>query len=274
MVSEPRGKSLIFPREHGAWGMLLVPLITGAAVGLLDGGRAMPLAPLTIAVLALFWLRTPVESWIGAGPVKARSSREFALVRKAALALAGVASLALAWLFWGGRNTGLLWLGAAAGAAFLGQAMVKQAGRKYRTAAQLIGAAGLTATAPAAYYVVTGLFAAPAWALWMANLAFAGNQIQFVQLRIRAAKALTVAEKATIGRGFLAAQCTLLVLLTVACAGGFFAWLAALAFAPVLFRGFAWFLSDGQPLAIHALGKRELVYAGVFGVLLVAGLRI
>jgi len=50
--------------------------------------------------------------------------------------------------------------------------------------------------------------------------------------------------------------------------------LAALAFGPILVRGFAWFLANGRPLAIHALGKRELVYAGVFGALLVAGLGI
>ena len=254
--------------------MLLVPLITGGAVGLLAGGSAGPLAPLTIAVLALFWLRTPVESWVGAAPVKARSRREFALVRRATLALAGMATAALVWLFWGGRNPALWWIGAAAGVAFLGQAAVKQASRKYRAAAQIVGAAGLTATAPAAYYAVTGHLAGAAWVLWMANLAFAANQIQFVQLRIRAARALAMDEKLALGRGFLIAQVILVLLLAIACVEGYFAWLAALAFGPILVRGFAWFLANGRPLAIHALGKRELVYAGVFGALLVAGLGI
>ena len=84
--------------------MLLVPLITGAAVGLLDWWpRRWPLAPLTIAVLALFWLRTPVESWIGAGPVKARSlARICDWCGRPSLAWPAVSSLALVWLFWGG----------------------------------------------------------------------------------------------------------------------------------------------------------------------------
>ena len=83
-----RRRSLVFPREHGAWGILLVPLVTGASAGLLAGGRAGPLAPLSIAVLALFWLRTPVESWMGTAPVRVRTGSELELVRNAAVALA------------------------------------------------------------------------------------------------------------------------------------------------------------------------------------------
>jgi 4-hydroxybenzoate polyprenyltransferase len=50
--------------------------------------------------------------------------------------------------------------------------------------AQMIGAAGLTSTAPAAYYAVTGHLSGTAWSLWACNFLFAINQIQFVQLRI------------------------------------------------------------------------------------------
>ena len=42
-----RRRALVVPREHGAWGMLLVPLATGAAVGLLAGGRVAPVLLLT-----------------------------------------------------------------------------------------------------------------------------------------------------------------------------------------------------------------------------------
>jgi hypothetical protein len=53
--------SLIAPREHGAWGLLFVPLATGGAIGLLRSSNGFPLMALTMAALALFWLRTPVE---------------------------------------------------------------------------------------------------------------------------------------------------------------------------------------------------------------------
>jgi hypothetical protein len=60
-----RRRALVVPREHGAWGMLLVPLVTGAAVGLPAGGHVAPVLLLTTAALALVWLRTPFERWLG-----------------------------------------------------------------------------------------------------------------------------------------------------------------------------------------------------------------
>ena len=111
-----------------------------------------------------------------------------------------------------------------------------------------------------------------AWTLWAANLLFAANQIQFVQLRIHAARAADRAEKLAYGRAFLIAQVVLVLLLAEACASGLFPWYAAAAFLPVLYRGFAWFAAPPRPLAVHRLGKSELAYACVFGALLVIGL--
>jgi len=63
-------------------------------------------------------------------------------------------------------------------------------------------------------------------------------------------------------------------LLGVACAGQYFSWQAAVAFLPVLVRGFAWFAARPEALTIHALGKSELVHACALGVLLVLGMRL
>src|SRR5690348_13716094 len=71
-----RMRALTFPREHGAWGILLVPLMVGASVGAALGGHLLPLLPFTIATLALFCLRTPVESLLGTTPMKAQTSEE------------------------------------------------------------------------------------------------------------------------------------------------------------------------------------------------------
>ena len=68
--------------------MLLVPLMTGAAVGLLTGGRVAPVLLLTTAVLALFWLRTPVESWLGTSAVRIQTAQERRLVCSVILPLA------------------------------------------------------------------------------------------------------------------------------------------------------------------------------------------
>ena len=269
MATALRQKLLVLPPEHGAWGLLLIPLVTGASVGLL-GGNGWSLAPLTIAALALLWLRTPIESWMGTAPVRAHAAREIRLVRNTAVGLAAISASALVWLFWGGRNRILLWIGAAAGLAFVSQAIVRQCrGQNARMAAQMIGAAGLTATAPAAYYAVTGTLGADAWFLWGANLLFAINQIHFVQLRIHAARAKNRGQKLLAGRGFLASQVILIALFAVICGLQVFPWYSALAFVPVLWRGFAWFTAEPRPLAVHTLGKSELGYACLFGVLLV-----
>jgi hypothetical protein len=73
------------------------------------------------------------------------------------------------------------------------------------------------------------------------------------------------------GRAFLAAQIILIAILIAACTAHMFPWLAATAFIPILYRGFAWFAGAPAPLLVHKLGKSELAYACAFGVLLVIG---
>ena len=258
-----RRHSLIVPREHGAWGMLLVPLATGAAIGVRSGGQALPLVPLTVAVVTLFWLRTPVESWLGTTPMRARTPDERRLVRRMVAGLALLAFAALAVTLWGGRNPVLWGIGAGAAFAFTAQALLKKLRRGARLAAQIIGAAGLTLAAPAAYSVSTGRFDQVAWLLWATNLFFAANQIHFVQLRIHAAKPMSRREKFSLGSGFLAGQFILMLLLAV------FSGYLAVAFLPALYRGFAWFVRDWKPLAVRSLGWMELSHAAAFGVLVV-----
>ena len=268
-LENPRARSLIVPREHGAWGMLLVPLVTGAAVGLMTQVHLLPLLLLIIVALSLFWLRTPVEAWLGTSPLKAQTAAEKNSVLVAAAALSSAAAFCLTLLFWNGRNRSLLLLGAIAAAAFIFQAGLKKLGRSTRMAAQVIGAVGLTSTAPAAYYVVAGQLDFRALALWLANWLFAGNQIHFVQLRIHAARAATRSERLSRGRFFLLGQIVMVAVLLMAWRAGLWPLLMLLAFLPALWRGTAWFLSPPQPLAVRRLGWTELAHAIVFGTLLV-----
>jgi len=120
-----------------------------------------------------------------ASPQTKEERREVAIVI-AILAKIGIAALAA--LLWAGRNPDLWLIGAAAGAAFAGQTLLKKLARRTRMLSEIVGTTGLTSAAPAAYYVMTGKFGATAWMLWLANLIFAGNQIHYVQLRIHTAK--------------------------------------------------------------------------------------
>jgi len=259
---------MVIPREHGAWGLLMVPLVTGAVVAARSGVNLGALGQFMVAALSLFWLRTPAEAWLGASAIKAQSPQERSAVAGFSVAIAVVAIAAVTALFYAGYSRGLVTIGAVAGLAFAIQAAVKKLGRIGRMPAQVIGAVGLTSTAAGAYYVATGKLDQIAIALWLANWLFAGDQIHFVQLRIHSSRATTVDEKLQHGYAFLAGQIVLLAVVVAFCIVGLFPKFAWLAFVPVLFRGTVWFLRGRQPLDVHKLGFAELTQAVIFGALL------
>jgi len=261
---------MVVPREHGAWGLLLVPLFTGASAGIAADHRIWPVVLFMLAALALFWLRTPVESLLGTTPLKAQTPAERESVFMASLALAAVSAGCLAGLLWHGGNRGLLLLGGVAALAFAVQALLKKLSRKTRTAAQLVGVIGLTCTAPAAYYVASGHLEGRAIVLWAANWIFAGDQIHFVQLRIHAARAATFREKWAVGWAFFLIQIVLLPVLATAWRWHLIPVLVILAFVPVLLRGISWFFRAPQPLQIRSLGWSEMKQGILFGILLAA----
>jgi len=270
-VQQARTRQLVWPREHGAWGLLLVPLATGAWVGACAGRTALPVLLFALATIAVFCLRTPVESLLGVSAIKVANEAERNIALRYAFLFGAVSTVSTAAL-WGG-HLGLIALGGAAALLFAVQVTIKRAGRRFRMASQVIGALALTATAPGAYYVATGRFDLRAIGLWLAYWVFAGNQIHFVQLRLHSSKCGTWEEKFARGRGFFAGQTIMMLALTWAWAFGVLPALVLIAFVPVFVRGVAWFFSRPRPLALHRLGMTELAHAIGFGVLLVAALR-
>lgn len=265
-----RRHALILPREHGAWGLLLVPMITGAGVAFHQARHIFPIILLATAALALFWLRTPVESLLGTSAMRAQNLEESRAVRSVIVLLAAVAAVALAALLWAGRNANLWLLGGAVALAFVAQAALKKLGRRARMLSEMIGTIGLTASAPAAYYVITGSFDSTAWMLWIANLLFAGDQIHYVQLRIHSAKIQGLRAKLAHGWPFAVGQAIMTAVITLACLARLMPPIASLAFAPLLFRGWFYFVQEPAPLVVRRLGWSELKHATVFCVLLIS----
>jgi hypothetical protein len=267
-------RSLVLPREHGAWGILLIPLVSGGWIGYETGARIAPLLLFAVAALALFCLRTPAEVWLETSPLRAHTAAE----KRTVLLLIGVyASLAvvpLLILIWRERAVLLLVLGAAVAALFVAQGVLKKLSRRNRMVAQLVGALGLTSTAAGAYYVASGHLDATALLVWGLNWLFAANQIHFVQLRIRAAHAATFAEKVKEGRGFLVGETLTFLILLLAWRFGGLPGAAAWAFGPAIARGLVWFFRRPAPLGIHRLGFSELAHALAFGTLLILGFHL
>ena len=251
-------------------GHAAVPLATGAVAAMRSNINVGALALFILTAMSLFWLRTPVEGWLGTSAIKAQTQDERAYVLKVIAGIGAFAVLSMAALFGSVPPRGLLLIGAIAGLAFAIQAGVKKLGRKGRMPAQIIGAVGLTSTAAGTYYVATGTFDRVAVALWLANWLFAGDQIHFVQVRIRSARAANFDEKMKQGRFFFCGQVVLIGVILAGCRVGLFSALVAVAFAPILVRGGLWFVRRQRPLDVHKLGFSELAQAVIFGALLCA----
>jgi 4-hydroxybenzoate polyprenyltransferase len=226
---------------------------------------------LVVAALALFWLRTPAENWLGTGMIRAQTEQERRTLASATFILSMVGILALATLLWNGRNRDLFFLGAIAAIAFIAQAILRKLSRKMRMLSQFVGTLGLTITAPAAYYLVTGELNRTAWTLWIANFLFAVNQIHFVQLRIHSLRLSGWSQKFEHGHDFLFGEVLLVAVLALAWRSHFLPWLSALAFLPLVVRGALWFFESQKPLLVRHLGWTELTHAIVFGICLAAG---
>ena len=109
---QARRRAMVVPREHGAWGLLLVPLFTGLVAGFAPEHRIWPLLLFTVASLSLFMLRTPVESLLGVGSLSARTSEERWTAIIALTAFGVLAGVCLFGLMGKGQYSSLLVLGA------------------------------------------------------------------------------------------------------------------------------------------------------------------
>ncbi len=265
---------LVWPREHGAWGMLLVPLITGAAVGVESLHAMAAVALFAAAAVALFCLRVPVEIWLETSPLRAQTDAERQTLASFISIYAAAAFAAIGVLFAMGYERGLLLIGAVAALAFGAQTLLRRAGRSTRMISQVVGTIGLSSTAAGAYFVATHRLDERAVLLWAVNWIFAGNQVHFVQLRIHAARAATFVEKFARGWSFLFGE--LISVLAIAAAWRW-SWITpwtAIAFVPVLVRGTLWFFSGRRPLAVRRLGLEELAQSVFFGLAIICSFRL
>ncbi len=151
-AARSRRRAFFLPREHGAWGMLLVPLAVGAAVGHPHLDKLVWILLFAVAALGLFCLRTPVESALGLSPVRPQNHGERRLVYFFIFYYASAALLALIALICLGHAYALFLLGFISGLAFLLQAVLKRLGRSTRLNSQLVGSIALSSTAAGADY--------------------------------------------------------------------------------------------------------------------------
>ena len=146
------------PREHGAWGILLIPFATAVGVA---GVWNLPVTLLLVSILCFYVART---SWL-----KQNYRWTIALL---AGSTACVLPLLCVWKLW--------WL------AGFGAIAAPLAFRKTErnVVMQLLAVAGLTLTAPAGWYAATGKLD---YRLWLLNVLYFAGGIFYVKMHIATA---------------------------------------------------------------------------------------
>lgn len=268
--------ALPFPREHGAWGILLIPaVVTASAVGVWPGRMWL----LVAAVLGLFLARTALEACFGMeerrgvrGATCGRGSAVLGLILYVGVAAA--CGLPLVRYF--GRQWAL-GLVAAAGLLSLAYFGLLFCYRRKTLLGEFFGVALLTLTAPAAAYLLTQ-DGAIALRFWVIHYLFFLSGLLYVKVKLEARRSNlvveTLAERLAHGWPVLVYH---LVLAGFVVAMARERWIpagAAIAFAPIVTRGFWGILRWERRLSLPHLGRSELLHSLIFALLMGAAYRL
>ena len=152
----------MFPREHGAWSLLITPFV---AALLLAGRLTWTVGAALCAVLAVFLLRAPLVALARQRWVWRERRAESAEARRWLLWLGPALAVSGGWLAveWGAAA---LWMGAAALGLTGGAVWMTVRNRQRTVWFQVVSCAGLAFSAVAAARAAAGHFPLWGWVLW------------------------------------------------------------------------------------------------------------
>jgi len=268
-MSAPATATRLLPKEHGTWAMLLVPWAIGWGVG----GPATPRQiPLLVAAVSLFLAHAQLLAWYrlraAARPdLWAAAAARRLLLILTALGLAAAVPLMVAMPL--ARLMPLVGIGALA-AALTGASLGLVTRRlDHALAGQMLAAAGLPLSAPAAYYVAGGTRERVAAALWLLCGAFFLWAVFYVRLKIEArarrAPRGTVRARLSFAGGMLVIDAAILLAALAAVRLGPFSPLALAAFIPAALQTTAGIARLDRPASLKRVGILLTAHSIVFG---------
>jgi hypothetical protein len=268
----PSLRKIFIPREHGSWGMWLLPLLSGAAVGsqVAHGGHPLAIVWFLVLSVSAFLAYQPLEVLLALSPLRARTPRERSFIAIWVLGCAMLAFLSLNRLSQLGRSD-VIWFAILGGLCFLARWIFGNA-RAFRVSKQVMGALALTSTAAGAYYVAAGAIGREGLLLWFAFWLFSAAQIEFVQLCIRTANAKSRAQKLSSARTVLIFHVSLVLAAIALTLARFTPVLFILVFVPPLIRIVLWASRSPQKINFHHLGFAELFQSVIFTALVTIAL--
>jgi len=248
---------LKLPREHGAWAMLYVPLVTGILV-------AWSLPPRVLLFLLsatfLFVARESSVTWWRAHRRGERRSEDF----KRLIIYVTLGGLSIAPLVFVDRLYLLAPFGLAALLLLAVNAELAAKREDRKIFGEILAIAGLTMTAPAAHYVALGEWRPAAFWLWAMSALYFVSSVFYVRLRVILISPRKQAERKRVWRRCASYHASLLLLLCLLTASDRLSGFALAAFAPVLTRASWSLIKPGGQLNLRRLGLLEIVYSVVF----------
>ena len=257
VVRTSKRSPLRLPKEHGAWAMLYVPFAVGTLVA---WTASLRLLLLLLAVTFVFIARESLLAWWrsrGRGR-EDFEARRFMIVYLLLAAIFGGPIVAVYKLYW------LVPIAVATMALLVINA--RQATRRQdRTiGGEMMAIAGLTLTAPAAYYVSLGAFDSTALWLWALCALYFASSVFYVKLRVhminpRKEEARRQSwRRCALYHSFLLASLLLLTLTDSLSLS------ALAAFSPVLIRSFWHLAKPVRQINLRRVGWLEIIYSVVF----------
>ena len=268
------------PNDHGAYAMLLVPMLLGFILGALRSPAAETNPPLVmllfaVASLTLFLASEPLSTLARprANAAARRRSLLWLGIYLGGAALAGVPLLVI----W--QLGGLLWFLLAPVALMLLVLVAAKARKQRSLEVRLPAIVGLTLSGPAAYYVVSGRLDATAWGFWAACAVYFAGTIFNVRAWFEANRQLkNGATQPRLPAWLVTAIVLYLItgaLVFASCAwAGVLPWAALLAFVPSVLRA-AWTLwRVPVHIPIKRVGLIELGQSTLFALLLISAITL
>ncbi len=253
------------PHEHGAWAVLYASF----AVGWAASARISPVVLwLLIAATGLFLAHEPLIKLLrshrhGARRENLRHWRQWLLV----FSLPAVASGLLLLVHY--RLWSLAVFGLVAATLFCVHLYLASRRKDRSILAELLGIAGLTATAPAVYTGMEGSIGWTAVVLWFLCVLYFGSGVFYVKMRV--SRKLKPREFENRRSQCLGYHLLILVLLIVFALRFGLPWLPLLGFVPILGRAFWYAFRPGGSLNLRRIGYLEVFYTILFTLLMGAG---
>lgn len=255
-------------KEHGAWAVLFVPMIAGTAYA---NSFSWNVVWLACSALGVFMSYVPVQILLREyiGLHQGREKIDAAKFWSAAYLGCG-ALFALPLLYQ--RLWLLVVIGIFGAVSFFGNFLLTRKVQK-SIPSDLVAVAGLTLSAPSAYYVVTGALDTKALVLWMLNVLFFGCSVFYVHLKIRASAMKKnrwhVWEKISVGKLNILYHCFVVTVISVLVLYRLTPATIALAFVPMIVHAIAGTVNLSRRVKFKRLGFMLLGHSIVFGILFV-----